>query len=155
MENSKESLPSPLFLMVGRHPDDWSWARNRRLKSKKATLSRKLLKPDGSKVEVNDAFTMEIRSEKASLESMKEKVETVQLQVTQASLKYSTPAKKETALAQLKTKMRKTMMDLEPAFTLIIGYPSEIPDTSLSPITVNVPTQPQRQMSAFITLVHN
>ena len=126
----------------------WFDLADEKIESKKATLSRKLLKPDGSKVEVNDALTMEIKSEKASLESMKEKAETAQLQVTQASLKYSTQAKKQTALDNLKTRMRKTMRDLEPASTLVIGYLSELPDTTLNPITVQVPAQPRRETSS-------
>ena len=40
------------------------------------------------------------------------------------------------------------MRELEPAFTLVIGYLSVIPDTTLNPITVQVPAQPKRERSS-------
>ena len=127
----------------------WFDLADEKLGLKHTALTQKLVKPDGSKVEANETLTMEMKSEKAALDLMKDKAETAQLQVTQASLKYSSHEKKQAALDLLKTRMRKTTRDIEPVFTLVIGYLSGIPDTASGPITVHVPAaQTQQQTSS-------
>lgn len=92
----------------------WFDLAEEKLKSMHSDLKARLIKADGTPVDLNDMLTLNIKSEKASLDKMNERSESAQLQVTQASLKYTSDVKKQAALQKLKGVMKKTSEEMKP-----------------------------------------